>query len=135
MKTVNVKQFVALREALIQEQAGLETRLAQINQALANSPLAPVAAFTHDRCVSVDDRRVPMAALVRPGRRPQSKLSLATAVSQVTRSKALTKDEIMAAIAQLGYRFKAKKPINSLSNLLYTPGKFKNADGKFSPAK
>lgn len=121
MKLNDVNRFIALRAALLSEKAALEARLTQITKALSNQPAAVA--------------QVAAPAPAKRGRRPRNKMSLKVAVRKVTGSKALTKPEILAAIDKLGYRFKAKNPTASLNNLLYTKGLFRNAGGKFSPAK
>lgn len=123
MKTDTLKQFLALRQALEKEKDALQARLVQIDRVLAGQFRAASPA--------------PAAPGSRKGRgrRPRNKVSLRQAVIEVTRSKALTKPEILAAIAKLGYRFAAKNPVNSLNTVLYTKNQFKNASGRFSPAK
>lgn len=117
MKTDSLKQYVALRDSLVKEKAALEARLAQINQALGSDTV---------RSSSKQAGSV---------KRMENTLSLKEAVRKVTSVKPLTKKEIMAAVARIGYRFAAKDPMNSLNVILYTKGNFKNQDGKFSPLK
>ena len=61
-------------------------------------------------------------------------MSLKEAVLTVTKAKPLSKPDILAAVAKLGYQFTAKSPMNSLNTLLYTDKQIKNSDGKFGPA-
>jgi hypothetical protein len=115
-------KFIELRKALVNEKAALEARLKSIEEALAGG--LPVAA---------------KAAAGVPGVRKGFKkirnpMSLRAAVTQVTKAKPLTKPEILAAIAKLGYRFTTKSPLNSLNVVLYSKNRFKKANGKFSPA-
>jgi hypothetical protein len=129
MKLDTVKQYLALRGSLLQEKASLEARLADINKALADRSavgapsVAPVAAPAAPRV-----RRRPRV------RRVQNEMTLKEAVTQVTKSKPLTKPEILEAIDKLGYRFATKTPMNSLDMLLYKRGNFKRNGKKFSPA-
>lgn len=118
MSTDTLKQYLALRDALVKERATLTERLNRIKRALAGE-LSAVAAGAR-----------PKAA-----RRFANKLSLRQAVITATSVKPLTKPEIMAAIRKLGYRFTAKDPMNSLNVILYTKGQFKNDGGRFSPAR
>ena len=124
MKIDSVRQFLSLQESLRKERAQLEARLAQLNEALGSSQnrvTAPAAAFKK--------------AAAKRGPRARNEMSLKEAVTQATKDKPLTKPEILEAIKKLGYRFVAKDPMNSLNVTLYTKGNFKNAGGKFSPAK
>jgi hypothetical protein len=121
-KSDSLKQFVALHQALLQEKAGLEQRLAQIEQALSGTRPAPSA--------------TPRAAAPKESvRRRMNKLSLKAAVVQATTAKPLTKTEILAAVQELGYRFGVPNPLPSLNTVLYTGKVFKNEGGKFSPVR
>ena len=119
MKVDSVKQFVALRAALTQEKARLESRLAEINRVLG---VTSAPASSASRAASRG--------------RATNTLSLREAVTRVTKDKPLTKKEILQAIGKIGYRFTARDPMNSLNVALYTPGQFKNnGDGTFSALK
>lgn len=117
MKTASVKQFVALRAALLQEKSQLEARLKEICAGLETT--APVAAAP--------------AALARGpkkrGPRAQNALSLHEAVNKVVAAKPLTKPEILKAVEGIGYKFTARNPMMSLNTLVYSPGKFKKHPG------
>ena len=64
-----------------------------------------------------------------------NKLSLKEAVIESISKAPLSKEDILAAVKKLGYRFSSKNPVNSLNALLYgKKPKFKNADGMFSLA-
>ena|SRR2546426_5758347 len=121
MKTDPLKQYVALRDSLLQEKAGLEQRLSQISQALSGEASPPV----------VSSRGLARRALPRT----KNKLSLKQAITQVTRAKPLSKPEILAAIKKIGYRFATDDPMNSLGSVLYVKGQFKNENGRFTPAR
>jgi hypothetical protein len=113
-----LKQYVNLRDSLVKEKASLEARLKQINAALSSespTPSAPVA-------------RKPR------GKRAKNKLSLKAAVSEVTKGKALAKNDILTAIKKIGYKFSTSDPMNSLNTVLYTGKQFKNVGGKFTVA-
>lgn len=120
MRSDSIKKYIVLRDSLLREKTSLETRLAQINQAL-----------------TVDGTGAPKRRGKRGSknrRRSRNRLSLKAAVTQVTKAKPLSKPEILAAIKKLGYRFTAANPINSLNTVLYSNRQFKNLGGKFSPA-
>ena len=121
MKLNDVQKFVALRASLLTEKAELEQRLAQIKEALSGEVPSPVAA--------------PPPVARKQVKRVKNVMSLNAAVRQVTRAKASTKPEILAAIDKLGYRFATKEPVGSLNSVLYAKGQFKNDNGRFSPAK
>ena len=123
MKLASIKQFVALRAALLNEKAQLEARLKEICAGLETT--APVAAPAAP---------AKPAALGRPPKkkraaRVENTMSLHEAVVKAVVAKPLTKPEILEAVDGLGYKFSAAKPIMSLNTLLYTPGKFKKHPG------
>ena len=125
MKLDSIRQFVALREGLQKEKLALETRLSQINRALAGeiergAPVVPA------------EQKAP--ARRKPRRRIKNKMSLKAAIIAATKSKPLTKGEILKAVKDLGYRFGSSKPMGSLNTMLYSKRQFKNSGGKFSPA-
>ena len=132
MKSTSVKQFVALRAALLTEKAQLEARLNEICAGLettvtVTAPPAPAPAQS----------AAPGRALrkKRPAR-IENALSLHEAVTKAVAAKPLTKPEILKGVDDLGYKFAASKPVMSLNTLLYTPGKFKkHPGGKWGPVK
>lgn len=115
-----LQQYLASLKALHAEKARLEARLEQINAALADTPGA--ATGQSGRHTG------------RRGRPRRNGLSLREAVVQVTRSRALSKPEILQAIQKIGYKFATKDPMNSLNAMLYAPAnKFRNQNGRFTP--
>ena len=115
-----LQQYLSSLKALHAEKARLEARLEQINAALSDTP----GAATGGR-----GRRVG-----RRGRARRNGLSLREAVVQVTRSRALSKPEILQAIQKIGYKFATKDPMNSLNAMLYAPAnRFRNQNGRFAP--
>jgi hypothetical protein len=126
MKNDSLKQFVALRQSLITEKAAIEKRLKEITAALAGHLAAPAAA-------------TPVAAPRKAGRRrkrPANKVSLKQVIVEATKSKPLTKPEILKAVLASGYKFATTKPMGSVNVILYGRNpKFANKGGKFSPAK
>ena len=119
MNTDILKKYLSLRQALQQEKAQLEARLNEINTALAAAPSD----------VNVEPQRA------RPvQRRTKNRVSMRAAVIRVTTGRPLTKPEILQAIQKEGFRSASRKPMASLSTLLYGKNpKFKNENGRFSP--
>ena len=117
MKSTSVKQFVALRAALQQEKAQLESRLKEISAALGSAAGSPAS--------STASGYAPKARAARA----ENALSLHEAVTKVVTAKPLTKPEILKAVAAIGYKFTARNPMMSLNTLLYTPGKVKKHPG------
>lgn len=108
-------KFTKAREALLAEREQLQSRLAQIEQAL-----------------SLNGSHSPAPARPRRPVQQRNAMSLRAAVAQVTRAKALSKPEILAAVQKLGYRFTTSDPLNSLSALIYSKDSpVKNEGGKF----
>lgn len=120
-----LKEFTQLRAAMQKRQAEIQEELAAINAALGTPAAAPTPK-------SISTAK-PAAGKRGPRKRAENSLSLAEAVLTVTKSKPLTKPEILTAVADLGYTFSAKSPLNSLNTLLYTNKQIKNFGGKFGP--
>ncbi len=118
MKNDALKQFNALREALIAEKTELEEKLAEIDRALGTS----------------SDYSRPHPTSKGTGARRGNPGGLRHMVLEATKSKPLTRQEIVDAVQKAGYKFTAKDPLNSLGVVLYTSGAFKNYGGKFGPA-
>ncbi len=154
-----LKQFVSLREQLLQDRAELEARLVEINKALGAvsgpviaavaapvakvAPVEPVVKGKPGRKKAVVAAPAPAAVKpvkpVKPvkarrgGKRAKNQMSLRDAVLAVTKARPLTRQEVLAGVQKLGYVFAAKDPLNSLSTLLYTDKGIKNNGGKFGP--
>ena len=132
MKHDKLTQYAALRTSLHSEKADLESRLAEINQALGEStPVAKVSA----RATS------PTAASLTPakrgpGRRARNGTSLRDVTVGVLKAhKTLGRQDLLKAVVAAGYKFTAKDPLNSLSTLVYTNKKvFKAKSGQISLA-
>ena len=116
MKLDSIKQFSRLRDSLVAERTQLQNRLSQIDEALGSS--AP--GLTN--------------GVSRRGR-GRGGLSLKAAIIQATTKKALTKEEILAAVKKAGYKFATTRPIATLNAYLYQKGKFVRRDGRFTVAK
>ncbi len=119
-----IQRFVALRQQLQKEKTKLEGRLAEINRALG------------DAVSQVPSPSLPSSSGQKPRTgRIKNSISLPKAVIQVTSAKPLTKNEILEAVQQLGYKFITSNPIRSLNPNLYGKNsKVRNVDGKFGPA-
>ncbi|MCI0541217.1 MAG: hypothetical protein L0Z50_38945 [Verrucomicrobiales bacterium] len=124
-KSDPLKQFVLLYQSLRNEKAQLESRLGEINEALGEA-----GEVMHNNSL-VRPSSVPGSTVQRRIKNP---ISLPKAVLQLTSKRPLTKPEILLEVEKLGYRFKAKDPLNSLNTVLYgKKPKFRNEEGKFSP--
>ncbi len=135
----NLKEFLALREALVEEKEQLLVRLREIEAVLGEA--APPAPAKPRRGRPPGSGKAKQASADSPvGRRPQggkrirNKISLRNAIIAATKNRALTKQEILDAVEKMGYRFNAKNPIPSLNSVLYANQQFKRDRGKFSPA-
>jgi len=122
MKIDPLKGYLQFQAALQREKAALEKRLEEINHALSGQGAAkPTVVAALPRRVGV--------------RRLKNKLSLRQAIIRATSTKPLTKEEILKAVLKMGYRFVTKKPMATLNSVLYAKRRFKNRNGRFSPAK
>jgi hypothetical protein len=132
----DIRKFLTLRSSLIQEKAKLENRLREINEALGeeaqtSAPQGAGRGRQSTAATSAGSR----GGRGRGRRSASGGLSLKEAVLQVTAKGPLTKEEILEAVKQLGYRFSTNNPLNSLGVILYGKNpKFKNENGRFSPA-
>lgn len=123
MQRDTIKQYIRLRRALETEREQLTARLSEVTEALAGFQGAGLP---------------PAASGKRAGRpagrvKVENSLSLKEAVLAVIKGKALTKEEVLAAIQKLGYQFRTSNPLNSIGTVLYgKQPRFKNVDGKFS---
>jgi len=118
MKLDAIQQFTKLRDSLIAEKGHLQQRLSQIDLALGRP--------------TEGSGRV--AGATRGRGRGRNGLSLKAAIIQATAKKALTKEEILAAVKKAGYKFATKRPIATLNAYLYQKGNFVRRDGRFSAA-
>ncbi|MCB1125366.1 MAG: hypothetical protein KDM81_02640 [Verrucomicrobiae bacterium] len=140
-----VKEFLALRGALLTERKQLLERLAQIEAALADGGATRSPGGTPGpRGRRPATERSPAAPVKRakakgvrgrPAKRVRNKTSLRDMALKVTRGNPMTKEQIIEAVVQAGYVFNAADPMPSLNSVLYSRNQFKNQDGRFSPAK
>lgn len=117
MRNVTLKKFVSLQEELLRQKRRLEAQLAEINRALG----------AHSAAVGGN------GSGAEGRKRAKNSMSLKEIVLQVTRSKPLSRQDLLAAVQKAGYVFAAKDPLNSLSTLLYTDKDIRNHGGKFGP--
>ena len=132
----DIRKYLSLRDSLIQERSQLEARLREITEALGESGGAATLAAPTASGATAAPTRTGGRGRGRGGRRGGGGgLSLREAVLQVTSGGPRTKEEILEGVQKLGYRFSTSNPLNSLGVILYGKNpKFKNDDGRFSPA-
>ena len=136
MKQDITTRIVQLHASLIKEKASLEQRLADINKALGSIG----GSVNNGAAESKSSATVAAPKPGKPGkrggarRRLDNPMPLKKAILQVTKARPLTKDEILAAVLKLGYKFTGPIPMNSINVHLYTKGQFKkHSGGRFSP--
>jgi len=119
MRHDNLRQYVSLRDAILQEKTQIEQRLREINQALGEmgGPSSP---------------RLSGRVGPRAGGRSRNSMSLRDAVIEVVKTGPLPKDQILSGVQRLGYKFSTSDPMNSLGVILYGKNpKFQNEGGRF----
>lgn len=133
MKLDITTRIVQLHASLIKEKAALEQRLADINKALGSIGGSLIAGTPVSKAtVAIVARKPGKRGGAR--RRLDNPMPLKKAIIQVTKAKPLTKEEILAAVLKLGYKFTGPIPMNSINVHLYTKGQFKkHSGGRFSP--
>ena len=119
-----ISLFQKLRQERSEHQArvaAIDAVMAQLGGAVPAATLAPVT---------------PAAAPVGRRGRGNNTMRLQDAVAQSLAQGLQTKDELLAGVQRVGYRFATQNPMNSLQTFLYTTGKklFPRVDGKFSVA-
>lgn len=151
-----LKQYVSLRTSLVSEKASLEARLREINQALgASAPAAAVASESAAASLAPAKRRgrppkavakgaavaAPSAAAApgkrgrRAGRASNGGSLKDAAVAALQGGKSLSRQDLLKAVVDSGYKFTAKDPLNSLSTLIYSSKNlFKAKSGMISLA-
>jgi len=114
-----IRQAISLFQQLQQERRQHQARVEAIDQVLAQ--------------IRAD---APAVATVGRRGRGTNAMRLQDAVAQSLAQGPQTKDELLAGVQQVGYRFATRNPMNSLQTFLYTTGKqlFPRVDGKFSVA-
>jgi hypothetical protein len=127
MKLDPLKQFVKLRQQLLEEKGSIEERLEEINEALGHEE----ATITEP---SIDSAQDPKPKATR-GRKPRAGngMSLREALFKTLAIRPLARSEVVKAVEGMGFRFTTKDPLNSISSILYaknTPIK-RNPEGKY----
>ncbi len=152
----SIQEFVSLRAELLKEKSQLAARLAEIDKVLgepavavapaaprgrrpgrpakvkAEAPAAPAAGKAAAKAPKAPKAAKGRVGRPKGGRRVKNTMSLKQAVTQVTKDKALSAQEIIAAVEGIGYQFATDNKLNSLRTLLYSDKSFKNDDGKFT---
>jgi hypothetical protein len=115
-----LKQYVEIRERLLQEKSRLEARLRELNQTFGETGTA----------TAKTDALQPAALL-----RVSSPLSFRQAIIQVTSKVALPKKLILEEVKKLGVKINSKNPDSYLNSILYGSNpRFHRANGQFSLA-
>lgn len=128
MPSDKLKQFVSLRDELTAEKRALELRLAQLNRILGSQPAVEYAPSAPAAPVA---GQAPAVRRSRKIKRLQNDMSLKTAILRVN-TKPMTKQEILAGVQKLGYKFATSNPMNSVNVILYgRKPRFENDNGKF----
>lgn len=117
------QEYLRLKQDLLRERAGLVERIQQINTVLN----AHEFYFSRTANIKFKPRNKVES--------PRNTMTLKDAVVLITRSKPMTKEEILTELAEIGYEFATPKPMNSLNTTLYAKGVFKRENGKFSPSE
>jgi hypothetical protein len=136
MKQDITTQIVQLHASLVKEKTSLEHRLAVINKALGSIGGSVSNGTSKSKAAVAIVTLKPKKRGKRGGarRRLDNPMPLKKAIIQVTKAKPLTKEEILAAVQKLGYRFTGPVPMNSINVHLYTKGQFKkHSGGRFGP--
>ena len=116
MKKDTLREFIAAQAALKEERESLFERLTRIEAVLGRTN--SLSSFN---------------STPRHWGRASNPMGLRDAVIQVTRLRALTKQEIFEAVKRLGYQFGGKDPLNTLGVILYGKHpRFRNDGGRFS---
>ena len=133
MRTTSLEQFVRLRRELTQERETLQNRLRDINEALGEMPLPSLSAAQGAAGQSARGK----LGRGRGGRRAAGGGggggSLREHVIAVLQGGPKTKEEVLSAVQNRGYRFSTNNPLNSLGVILYGRNpKFNREGGQFS---
>lgn len=127
MRIDSIQQYVRLRRELDAERQQLEARLRDINEALGE--MAPSSLSSTQASSS--------SAPSEPARRGRIAAgggqSLRDHVIAVLQGGPMTKEEVLSAVQNRGYRFSTSNPLISLGVILFGRNpKFNRVDGRFS---
>ena len=120
-KTDIVRQAIAIFQELQKRRSQLQAEIDEIDRALGQvRNVSPVAAIKPAAQVGSNGTRV-----VRRGRPPTGSngMPLREAVIRALAAGPKTKDELIAGVQQIGYKFATADPMNSLQTFLYGTGK------------
>jgi hypothetical protein len=118
MRIDNLQQYIRLCRELTNERDAIKARLKKLNEALGDQTRRPQGI------------QVSTGGL---GRRPAAGISLKNLVIEVLSAGPRTKEEVLEAVQQRGYRFSTNNPLNSLGVILYGKNpKFNRIEGRFS---
>lgn len=124
MTNASIKKFIKLRQQLESERTQIAVRLKEVEEALGSFQSSRTPTQT-----TTGKKRGP-----KPGskRKVSNELSLKDAIIKVLGKQMMTKEEILAGVQKLGYRFRTSKPIGTITVVLYGKNpKFSRRDGKF----
>ncbi|MCW5557001.1 MAG: hypothetical protein KIT22_04065 [Verrucomicrobiae bacterium] len=126
MKVDSLTQFERLRASMLRRKAEIEAELAALDSVLDGRPYreatppAPVPATR--------------TKAKREASRVENPLSLGDAIFSATKAAPLTKEEILAALEKLGYRFSGESlPIEEVGSVLQMDTRFEAVSGKYGP--
>lgn len=111
-KLDNLKQYMSIRAALVEERNKLKARIVDIDKLLGE-------------VITFDDSEVKKPQQPQPGtvaeqpKRFRNSTSLRNAVVKLLSERPMTKREILDRLGEIGYQFTARNPMNSLNALLY----------------
>lgn len=104
-----LKQYMSLRDALVEERTKLKARIANIDKLLGEA-------------IKFEDSGVQQpqpGTVAEPPKRVRNPISLRDAVVKLLAERPMTKKEILERLRVMGYQFTAKNPMNSLNALMY----------------
>ena len=138
--------YVKSRNALLEEKEQLEQRLAQLTDAI-QAPGKGKGKGKAKAKLSAGTRKLKTAGRKGAGKAAKKAKTakggyvrknmkpLSDYIYEATKDRALSRREILDEVVRLGYKFSSKDPLNSLSQTLYSSGKFEKSNGKFWPKK
>ncbi len=132
MRMDPLKQYARLHQQLTGEKARLEARLAEINAVLEPGIQFPSAALDKITGEYLESMMEAPASGRGRGRRKGNAMTMRDAVIQALSKGPVARKDLVAAVEAVGYKFKTRKPLNSIGSILYarnTPVRSK--DGKF----
>ena len=127
MRIDSIQQYVRLRRELDAERQQLEARLRDINEALGERAPSSLS-LTQASSSSAPSEPARRGRIAAGGGQ-----SLRDHVIAVLQDGPMTKEEVLSAVQNRGYRFSTSNPLNSLGVILYGKNpKLNRVDGRFS---